>query len=183
MISKFAQKCNPIWGDEEILWCNGSAILFAFRFILHKYFHYDMMETRKMTDMVEKERKGMVLPMANEEMTNEEKRNKIMSILGNYLVEHLEKNRPVTSDFRPCGFRFEVYGTENEGTIQLTYHAPDTLLLRIGVYRTGTDRLYSNFLPCLSTEEMLRYLRDPDTHRDWLERVMGLSKKVDDFWD
>ena len=116
-------------------------------------------------------------------MTNAKKKNHLMEVVGNALAEHLEKNRPVTAAFSPFRVRFPVIGTENEGMMQLTYKAPGEVRLQLGVYRRGTDRLYSNFMPAAAVEEMIRWLRDPATHQEWLEQIQHLSDSVDDYWD
>ena len=102
--------------------------------------------------------------------------------LGNFVADQLEKNLPVTASFRGCGLRFEVCGTENEGMIKLEYYAPGQVYGQLGVYRKGTDRMYSNFISAVTAEEMIRYLRDPATHREWLEQISHLSESVDDYW-
>ena len=116
-------------------------------------------------------------------MTNAEKQCKVAEALGGYLAEHLEKNSPVTIAFQPCGLRFDVYGTENEGMMKLTYKAPGKVGLQLGIYRKGTDRLYSNFFPSATAEEMVRYLRNPASHQEWLEQIKHLSDSVNDYWD
>ena len=116
-------------------------------------------------------------------MTNEEKQQKVAQTLGDYLAEQLENNLPVTIAFKPCGLRFDVYGTENEGMMNLKYNAPGEVRLQLGIYRKGTDRLYSNFLPAKSAEDMIFYLKAPATHKEWLEQIKHLSDCVDDYWD
>lgn len=115
-------------------------------------------------------------------MTNEEKQRKVVEGLSSHLAEYLEKNGPVALRFRPYGFRFEVYGTSNEGMMQLTGEADGGIQLRLGVRRKGTDRLTSNCYPAASAEDMIRCLRDPASHRAWLERIAYLSGRVDDYW-
>ena len=116
-------------------------------------------------------------------MTNEEKKRNLVNMLGNALAEHLEKKSPVTAAFTPFYVQFPVIDTENMGRLQLTYNAPGEVRLQLGIYRNGTDRLYSNFMPAKCAEEMIRYLRDPATHQEWLEQIEHLSEKVDDYWD
>lgn len=116
-------------------------------------------------------------------MTNAEKQNKVAEALGKYLAEYLEKNSPVTIAFKPYSLRFDVYGTQNEGMMKLAYNAPGEVRLQLGIYRKGTDRLYSNFLPVAAQEEMILYLRDPASHQEWLEQIKHLSDSVDDYWD
>lgn len=116
-------------------------------------------------------------------MTNMERQKKVAEALGEYLAEHLEKNIPLTIAFRPFALRFDVYGTENEGTMKLAYSGPGQVRLQLGIYRKGTDRLYSHFMPARSAEDMIRYLKDPATHQEWLEQIQHLSDSVDDYWD
>ena len=116
-------------------------------------------------------------------MTNEEKKHNLVKVLGNDLAERLEKNSPLTAEFTPYCVQFPVIGTKNEGRLQLTYQAPGQVRLQLCVYRKGTNRLYSNFLPASDAEEMIRYLRDPASHQTWLEQIAHLSDSVDDYWD
>lgn len=116
-------------------------------------------------------------------MTNEKQQRKLIEAVGNYLAEHLEQNCPVTILFRPYNLNFDVYGTKNIGTMQLRFKAYDEVSLRLGVFRDGTDRLYSNFLPSSNTEDMIRYLRNPASHQEWLEQIAHLSDSVDNYWD
>lgn len=116
-------------------------------------------------------------------MTYEEKKQNLVKVLGNALAERLEKNCPITAAFTPYCVQFPVIGTKNEGRLQLTYKDPGQVLLQLGVYRKGTNRLYSHFLPASTGEEMIRYLRDPASHQDWLEQIRQLSDSVDDYWD
>ena len=116
-------------------------------------------------------------------MTNEEKQQKVAQTLGDYLAEQLEKNLPVTIAFKPCGLRFDVYGTENEGMMNLKYNAPGEVRLQLGIYRKGTDRLYSNFLPAMPADEMIGYLRETASHQEWMEQIKHLSDRVDDYWE
>ena len=116
-------------------------------------------------------------------MTNAQKQRMVAERVGGFLADHLEKSGPVTAAFQPYGLRFDVYGTENEGLMQLRFHAPGMLGLQLGIYRQGTDRLHSHFMPVRSKEEMIRYLRDPASHRQWLEEIAQLSDRVDEYWD
>jgi len=116
-------------------------------------------------------------------MTNEEKKHNLVKVLGNALAERLVKNSPITAAFTPYCVQFPVIGTKNEGRLQLTYQAPGQVRLQLAVYRKGTNRLYSNFMPAATAEEMIRYLRDPATHLEWLEQIAHLSDSVDDYWD
>ena len=116
-------------------------------------------------------------------MTNEEKKQNLVKVLGNALAERLEKNSPITAAFTPYCVQFPVIDTKNEGRLQLTYQAPGQVRLQLAVYRKGTNRLYSNFMPAAASEEMIHYLRDSASHQAWLEQIAHLSDSVDDFWD
>lgn len=116
-------------------------------------------------------------------MLDEKKLNIVMKGLGDYLSDYIEKNMPVTIAFQKYGLSFAVYGTQNRGMLQVSYKGPGELRLQLGVLREGTDRLYSHYLPIRSPEEMIRYLRDPASHADWMNSVRNLSDSVDDYWD
>lgn len=116
-------------------------------------------------------------------MTNAEKQSTVMRKVGDHLAEYLEKNHEVTAAFKPCRVTFDVYGTENRGMMQLTHIAAGELSLQLGVFRAGTDRLYSNFIYTAAVDEMIRYLRSPESCREWMEPIKHLSDRVDDYWD
>ena len=120
-------------------------------------------------------------------MIYHEKQCKLMEALGDYIARYVEKNSPVTCGFQPYGLSIEVCGTENLAMLRVARDAaqPDSLQLRLqlGVFRRGTDRLYSNFMPAADAQETVRILRDPATHVRWLEQINRLSASVDDFWD
>ena len=111
------------------------------------------------------------------------KKRNLVKVVGDALAEHLEQNGPVTAVFAPFAVKFPVIATENEAILRLAYKAPGQVSLQLGVYRKGTDRLYSNFMSAATSEEMIRCLRDPETQTEWLEQIEHLSKKADDFWD
>ena len=115
-------------------------------------------------------------------MTNVEKQKKVAEGMGDYLAQHIQKNLPITIGFKPYGLNFDVYGTKNKGTMQLTHRVNGVLGLQLGIFRKGTDRLYSNYLPSAPAEEMIRYLNDPASHQEWLTQIKHLSDSVDDFW-
>lgn len=115
-------------------------------------------------------------------MINSKRQEKIMLAVGNHLAEHIERSVPITIAFQPHICRFDICESENEGMMRLSYHVPGELSLQLGVFRKGTDRLYSNYLPSAAAEDMIRYLRDSASHRDWLDAIAQLSQKVDDFW-
>lgn len=116
-------------------------------------------------------------------MTKEEKKQNLVKVLGNALADRLEEKSPVTAAFTPYCVQFPVIDTKNEGRLQLTYQAPGQVRLQLSVYRKGTNRLYSNIMPASAAGEMIRYLRDPASHRKWLEQIQHLSDSVDDYWD
>lgn len=120
-------------------------------------------------------------------MTNQEKQQKLVEALGDYIARYVEENIPVTLAFRPYGLAIEVCGTQNLAMLKVSLDAahPKSLQLRLqlGVVRKGTDRLYSNFMPAADAQETVRILRDPASHAQWLEQIKHLSDSVDDYWD
>ena len=120
-------------------------------------------------------------------MINQEKQNKLMEKLGEYMAQYVEENSPVTRGFQPYSLTTEVYGTKNLAMLKVSRDAaqPDSLQLRLqlGVARKGTDRLYSNFMSATDAQETVRNLRDPVTQAQWLEQIKHLSDSVDDYWD
>lgn len=120
-------------------------------------------------------------------MTNQEKQRKLVEALGDYIARYVEENSPITLGFRPYGLTIEVCGTENVAMMNVSRDAAhrDSLQLRLqlGVFRKGTDRLYSNFLSAADAQETVRILRDPTSHAQWLEQIKHLSESVDNYWD
>ena len=120
-------------------------------------------------------------------MTNQEKQQKLVEALSDYVARYVEENSPVTRGFQPYGLTIEVCGTENLAMLKVARDAAqlDSLQLRLqlGVVRRGTDRLYSNFMPAADALETVQMLRDPATYEQWLEQIKHLSDSVDDYWD
>lgn len=120
-------------------------------------------------------------------MTNQEKQRKLVEALGDYIARYVEENSPVTRWFRPYGLTIDVCGTQNLAMMKVSRDAArdDSLQLRLelGVLREDTDRLYSNFMPAADAQEIVRILRDPASHTQWLEQIRHLSDSVDDYWD
>lgn len=116
-------------------------------------------------------------------MLSKEKMLTVLGAVGNYLADYVEQNSPVTSSFRKEIVRFDFGDSENLGVMTIAYEDPEQLRLTLGVFRKGTDRLYSNFLPKAGVEETVRRLRDPASHEEWAGLVIHLSESVDDFWD
>lgn len=120
-------------------------------------------------------------------MTNQEKQNKLVEKLGEYMARYVEENSPVTRGFQPYSLTIEVCGTENLAMLRIAREAARNdspqLRLQLGVVRGGTDRLYSNFMPAADAQKIVRILRDPITHTQWLEQIKHLSNSVDDYWD
>ena len=123
----------------------------------------------------------------NQIMSDQEKRRKLMEKVGDYIAQYLEEKGPVTQDFQPYPLYFEISNTENIGLLKVARDAARDnslqLRLQLGVFRKGTDRLSSNFLPAADAQEMIRRLRDPAVHMQWLEQVQQLSDSVDDYWN
>ena len=120
-------------------------------------------------------------------MTNQEKQQKLVEALGDYIARYVEENSPVTRGFQPYGLSIDVCGTENLAMLKVARDAAqrDSLQLRLqlGVVRKGTDRLYSNFMSAADAQKTIRILRDPASHEQWLEQIKHLSESVDDYWD
>ena len=120
-------------------------------------------------------------------MTNQEKQCKLVEALGDYVARYVEENSPITRGFQPYSLSIEVCGTKNLAILKVSRDAAqrDSLQLRLqlSVVRRGTDRLYSNFMPAADAQEIVRILRDPATHAQWLGQIKHLSDSVDDYWD
>ena len=115
-------------------------------------------------------------------MTVEEQKRNLMKAVGNAMAELLEEVMPAASKFTPFYVQFPVIDTKNDSRMQITWNAPGEVRIQLGVFRKGTDRQYSNYLLRASAEEMMRYVRDPDSHEVWMEQIEHLSEKVDEYW-
>lgn len=120
-------------------------------------------------------------------MTDQEKQQKLVEVLGDYVARYVEENSPVIRGFQPYGLTIEVCGTKNLAMLKVSRDAAqrDSLQLRLqlSVVREGTDRLYSNFMPAADAKETVQILRNPAFHAQWLEQIKHLSDSVDDYWD
>lgn len=119
-------------------------------------------------------------------MTAKKKQRKLVEGLGDFVAKYVEENSPVTPNFRPYRLTIEVCGTKNMAMLQVARDEAkeDSLQLRLqlGVVRTGTDRLYSNYFPAADAQETVRILRDPASHDLWLKQIKELSDSVDAYW-
>ena len=117
------------------------------------------------------------------ELTSQEKQTIVMKRVAEELVKGLRTQIPEKGIFRPCGFTFDVYGTQNKGMMQVEYKSGADRMLKLGVLRKGTDRFYSHFLPSGTNQELIAYLGDPNSLTEWLDSIKHLSDSVDDYWD
>ena len=117
------------------------------------------------------------------ELSNQEKQTIVMERVAEELVKCLRSQIPEKGIFRPYGFTFDVYGTENKGMMQVEYKSGADRMLKLGVLRKGTDRFYSHFLPSGTNQDLIAYLEDPNSLTDWLDSIKHLSDRVDDYWD
>ena len=117
------------------------------------------------------------------DLTNQEKQTIVMKRVAEELVKGLRTQVPEKGIFQPYGFHFDIFGTKNQGMMQVEYKSGADRMLKLGVFRKGTDRLYSHFLPRGTNQELIAYLEDPNSLTDWLDSIKHLSDTVDDNWD
>lgn len=115
-------------------------------------------------------------------MTREEKQILVLDRLAEELLKGFPGKVPEKGDFAPFGFGFEIVDSPNHGLMRIENRNGNARMLRLGVHRKGSDRLYSNYLKTGTNEELIAYLRDPANIPQWLETVAHLSDKVDSFF-
>ena len=115
-------------------------------------------------------------------LTKEEKQLLIFNRLAEELIKGLQTKIPKSSAFPPFGFGFDIIDSSNHGLMRIEYYREDQRMLRLGVYRKGTDRLYSNYLKTGTNEALITYLQDSCRIPEWLEAMNHLSAKVDDYF-
>lgn len=80
----------------------------------------------------------------------------------------------------------EVCGTNNTSRIAYTHISgdpPNVFTLTIGVYRNGSDRIYSQYDFVGTNEEFYEYVRKPVyEYRKFYERIMSMSDRSDEYW-
>lgn len=86
---------------------------------------------------------------------------------------------------RSCSVDFSVYREVNRGRFLLAPSSarPGERLLRVGVFRKGSDRVVEHFISTGSDEETLAYLNDPDNLPEWAEELADLERSVDEYCD
>lgn len=117
-------------------------------------------------------------------MSDRKKRVKVMDGVAELLEKYLAEKLAAGEKPGKHGYRFDVYGTKNEGFLRLEPSAsqPGKTMLHLGVYRQGTDRVWSNYLYTGEPRQVLEKLRDPASRTEWLEDLMSLSNSVDEYW-
>lgn len=116
------------------------------------------------------------------DLTNQEKQTIVIKRVAEELVKGLRTQVPEKGIFKPYGFTFDVFGTENKGMMQVEYKSGADRMLKLGVLRKGTDRLYSHFLPRGTNQALIAYLEDPDNLPEWLTSIQHLSDSVDAYY-
>lgn len=109
-----------------------------------------------------------------------EKKRKLMKILGDDMADYLAQSSPAAPDFQPQGLYFPVGGTRNDGILQILCPQAGQLSLTLGVYRRGTDRMYTHYLCSAAPEEVIAYLREPANRETWLTLLESLSARADE---
>lgn len=125
------------------------------------------------------------MSLFKKELSDEEKRKRILKKCAEVLAQCLQEEVPATGKFEKQDCSFPIHGTNNVGYAAITVWLldPNKRGLQFGAMRRGTDMLVSNYVITGTNEELLAYLTDPETQKDWQKRIMELSDSVDDKWD
>lgn len=114
---------------------------------------------------------------------------KVAGTVANCVAEKLDE--PIEKNGRK-GMRFPYFrenkksDSANFAQLIVNGNGDDQVVLEIGVYRGGTDRLYSNFLVEAgeTQDEVKAWLKNSDICIPVILNCVGeLSDRVDDYWD
>ncbi len=124
------------------------------------------------------------MALFKKKLSDEEKRVLMLEKGAELLTKYLREDIPATGTFRKHYCTFPIYGTENDGylSVEVWLSDPKRRGIQFGALRRGTDMLVSNYVCTGTNEELLAYLADPETQKDWQSRIMELSDSVDDKW-
>ena len=104
-----------------------------------------------------------------------------------YSADAIQIEKYEKKDFRfPYSRENKKSGPENYARIVVSRSCGDEVSLQIGVYRGGTDRMYSNFLfeAGKTQDEIKAWLKNTDASIPViLKCATALSDSVDDDWD
>ncbi len=102
------------------------------------------------------------------------------------LSEQIIDKVPKSGKFQPFSVFYNIPGTQNRGrlVVEPSLTGEDNFRrLRMDVFRTGTDRNYSNYLLHGTNSDIIQYLSDVGNVDTLMEHYASLSESVDEYWD
>jgi len=96
-----------------------------------------------------------------------------------------EREVPESGPFRRVLVAFDVPNSKtNEGFIDIIHSKgnPTERILSTNVHHKNSDRVFSNFIMKGSKKEVLEHLNNPANQGEFIESIMELSKKTDEFY-
>ena len=115
-------------------------------------------------------------PGINPGTLSNDERNRILAARG---LEFLQENMGDVESGKnnPLRIGLTISGVDNQGILELSKRGE--WLVTIGVYRRGTDKLYSHYLCQGDKDKVLAYLRDESSREELYNSLQELSDRID----
>lgn len=127
----------------------------------------------------------MGLFFANEKSaTVEQKRERIIWICMEKMVEMIRQKTQGGGLCPALGVCFDYPGSSNIGVLrlELSTSVGSPYMCRVGVYRTNTDMLISNYMKSGTLDDIIAYLSDRANLQEMASSYQHLSASVDERW-
>ena len=100
-----------------------------------------------------------------------------------YMEEHCRQF--FTSSDKTFFVCFDIPSSEYMAVIKITknYYGEKKWRVVVGVMREGTDKIVENYLSAMDDEEVVEYLRKPETKAELFEIITRLNEKAPDSLD
>lgn len=106
--------------------------------------------------------------------------NKGFKALGDMLPEKMCYDKHL---IRPYYVSFDIPGTKNEAILHIDGMNDSEVIFRLDVLRKGTQQVYSHYLKSCPHSRVISYVFVTNDRDDVYNSVIGLSRKVDEYWD
>ncbi len=124
---------------------------------------------------------GLSKPQSRKKMTDEEVLKEYIKEATQYLAKGGERMVPENGKYTPYSVFVEVKGTSNIARVAIEHDPLDPKtqrLINIGVYKNGSNKIYSRYPISGTKKEILEYLKSKKSQDEIYNHIIELSDKV-----